>query len=150
MSNVTARRAFLNVPPSLERIRAVSEWLQEHVRNWGAPVDVVDRLDLCLNEALANALTHGGPSVHVCPLELHLHYAESQDQHTIVLTLQDGGMAFDPTQAQVRPRARSLQDASPGGLGIQMMRSHSDDLQYHRFNNKNQLDILVRWKTDFP
>jgi anti-sigma regulatory factor (Ser/Thr protein kinase) len=105
----------------------------------------VIRLDLCLNEAVANSLTHGGPGVQLVPLELTLQYDESGDTSCVMLSVDDGGMPFDPTTSTLPPQARSLVDASPGGLGIRMLRSTADALRYQRLGEKNRLDIEVRW-----
>ncbi len=123
----------------------MSQWLQEHAQRWEVPETAVMRLDLCLNEAVANSLTHGGPGVLLVPLELALQYAEDGDTSSVTLSVDDGGMPFDPTTSALPPQARSLVDASPGGLGMRMLRSTADALRYQRLGDKNRLAIEVRW-----
>jgi anti-sigma regulatory factor (Ser/Thr protein kinase) len=137
--------ARLTAPPALEHIRSMSQWLQEHAQRWEVPEAAVIRLDLCLNEAVANSLTHGGPGVQLVPLELAMQYAEDGDTSSVTLCVDDGGMPFDPTTSVLPPQARSLVDASAGGLGIRMLRSTADALYYQRIGNRNRLDIEVRW-----
>ena len=42
-------------------------------------------------------------------------------------------------------RPLSLEEATPGGLGLLMMRKFSDDLTYERSGGRNHLSIIVRW-----
>jgi anti-sigma regulatory factor (Ser/Thr protein kinase) len=137
--------ARMTAAPALEHIRSMSQWLQEHAQRWEVPETAVIRLDLCLNEAVANSLTHGGPGVQLVPLDLTLQYDENGDTSCVTLSVDDGGMPFDPTTSTLPPQARSLVDASPGGLGIRMLRSTADALRYQRLGEKNRLDIEVRW-----
>ena len=61
------RSVELEVPAQLSVLRRASAWLNSHATEWSIPETVIHRIDLCLNEVLANCVTHGGPSVTDAP-----------------------------------------------------------------------------------
>jgi serine/threonine-protein kinase RsbW len=122
---------------TLEIARA-SAWLEAACLAHGVPPEEIDRLDLCLNEALANVITHGkAPS----PISLHLQVS----RHEATLTVADSGAAFDPLVAPQKPAPKALQEATPGGLGLLMIRKFSDAQHYHHSDGQNRLSFAVRW-----
>ncbi len=62
------------------------------------------------------------------------------------LSVTDAGVAFDPSaQTVVVPHPASLVDATPGGLGLLLIRNFSDELSYRHSEGRNHLTITVRW-----
>jgi phosphoserine phosphatase RsbU/P len=135
----------LEVPAQLSVLRQVSAWLESQAIAWSIPEDVVPRLDLCLNEVVANCVTHGGQEVHEAPLALQLSIASSHDQTLVTLSVADSGKAFDPTSAPRKARPASLVDATPGGLGLVMMRQNASRLVYRRTPGRNHIDMLFQF-----
>ena len=105
------------------------------------------RLDHCLDEALANVITHGGPTALASPVRLQFDVRRSQGTCTAELSVADAGVAFDPSTypPEPTPRPASLAEAKPGGLGLLMIRKFSDDLGYRRSEDRNHLTITVSW-----
>ena len=145
-SSFPTRIVALEVPARLSVLRQVSAWLESHAMAWAIPDEILPRLDLCLNEVVANCVTHGGPAVKQGPLALQLSLACSHDQTLVTLSVADKGRAFDPTSAAPKVRARSLADATPGGLGLVMMRENASRLVYRRSSGHNHIDILFQFE----
>jgi sigma-B regulation protein RsbU (phosphoserine phosphatase) len=139
------RTAALEVPAQLSVLRRVSAWVESQALAWSIPQDVLPRLDLCLNEVVANCVTHGGPEVLDGPLSLQLAMAASHDQTVVTLSVADSGRAFDPTSAAPKARASSLTEATPGGLGLVMVRESASRLAYRRTGGRNHIDILFQY-----
>jgi sigma-B regulation protein RsbU (phosphoserine phosphatase) len=139
------RVAALEVPAQLSVLRQVSAWLESQAIAWCIPDDVLPRLDLCLNEVIANCVTHGGPEVRDAPLTLQLSIASSHDQTLVTLSVADSGQAFDPTSVAPKARPASLADATPGGLGLVMMRQNASRLVYRRTSGRNHIDMLFQF-----
>ena len=135
----------LEVPAQLSVLRRVSTWLNSHATEWSVPETLIPRIDLCLNEVVANCVTHGGPAVTDRPLTIELSMASSHDQTLVTLSITDSGRAFDPTSVAPKARALSLSDATPGGLGLVMMRDSASRLAYRRSNGRNHIDILFQF-----
>ena len=126
-------------------VRRSSLWLEETCHRRNVPADQIMRLNLCLNEALANVISHGGPKALNSPIHLSLSLEESTDQQTAVLSIVDSGACFVLDDSLPRSAPLSLAEAEPGGLGLIMMRSFADELNYRREEDRNQLMIIVRW-----
>jgi anti-sigma regulatory factor (Ser/Thr protein kinase) len=54
-------------------------------------------------------------------------------------------VAFDPSSFVAVPRPASLVDATPGGLGLLLIRNFSDELSYNHSQGRNHLTITVSW-----
>jgi len=137
--------AALEVSARLSVLREASAWLESQATEWFIPADIVARLDLCLNEVIANCVTHGGPQVMDAPLDLQLSLAASHTQVLVTLSVADSGRAFDPSSAAPKARAARLADATPGGLGLVMMRENASRLAYRRTGGRNHIDILFQF-----
>ena len=135
----------LEVPAQLSVLRRVSAWLSSHATEWRVPETLIPRIDLCLNEVVANCVIHGGPAVTDRPLTLQLSMASSHDQTLVTLSIADSGRAFDPTSVAPKARAVSLSDATPGGLGLVMMRDSASRLAYRHSSSRNHIDILFQF-----
>jgi phosphoserine phosphatase RsbU/P len=139
-------RAEITIHANSRDVRRASLWLETAAAGEGVPPDQVLRLDQCLDEALANVISHGGPGAQssVVVLQLAVHRAAPQCSAELVIV--DEGLPFDPAAANgAVPKAASLAEANLGGLGLAMMRRFSDELRYHRNDGRNHLTICVRW-----
>jgi len=142
--------ASLEVPAELSVLRRVSVWLEWQALSWGVPEEVLPRLDLCVNEVIANCVTHGGPEVRNGPLTVELALASSHDQTLVTLSVTDSGRAFDPTSATPRARATRLADATPGGLGLVMIRDSASRIAYRRTGSRNHVDMHFQFDRARP
>ena len=141
----TLFRSELSIRSAVADVRVASDWLARDGKACGVPEEQVGRLDLCLNEALANIISHGGESAAAQPIRLLLQVGSQQSAGEACVTVSDAGHAFDATTATLKAQAQTLYDATPGGLGLLMMRKFSDDLTYLRADGRNVLTITVRW-----
>lgn len=147
---VPTRTAALEVPAQLSVLRQVSAWLEAQAIAWCIPDDILLRIDVCVNEVIANCVTHGGPEVVDGPLALHLSMASSHDQTLVTLAVADSGRAFDPTSTPAKVRATRLADATPGGLGLIMMRDSASRLAYRRTGGRNHIDVFFQFENSRP
>lgn len=127
-----------------EFLRATA-WLQAICHAREVPPDQQHRLDICLNEALANVLAHGGSEALGSPIELRLVLHGRHDAGRVSMTLRAGGVAFDPNSHRQKPAPQSLEEAEPGGLGILLMRANADEIRYQRLGKENCTTFVIRW-----
>jgi len=137
--------AELTIKADAERVRDASMWLAQSGTEFGVPEEELNRLDLCLNEALANIISHGNPAALTCPIHILLDVRRENDACEATATVSDAGPAFDTSSATIKPRPQTLADAEPGGLGLLMIRSFSDKLAYSYSHGRNHLSFSVRW-----
>ena len=126
-------------------IGSAAEWLHEAGEALGVPAAQCHRLDMCLDEVLANIVSHGGPTALEGDVQLTLERGGDGDQPSALLKVSDLGVPFNPLSAPEKPLAVSLDDAEPGGLGLVMMKRFSDGLAYRHAEGRNELSVIVRW-----
>ena len=60
------------------------------------------------------------------------------------MEIEDGGAAFDPTQAAAPALGATLQERKPGGMGILFVRQLMDSFEYRREGERNHLTLRRR------
>jgi serine/threonine-protein kinase RsbW len=135
----------LSIRPDPREVRRASTWLAERCQEQGVPEAQIQRLDLCLNEVLANLIEHAGTGVRQGGVDLELEVLCHQGAGEATLVVRDGGASFDPVTFSPGPAPRTLGEAEPGGLGLVLLRSFSDELHYRRADGRNELRIGVHW-----
>ena len=138
----------LSVRPSPHELRRCSQWLTEHCQNQAVPTEPTGKLDLCLNEVLANLIDHGGAADFSCPVDLTLELADCGDRGLATLTIVDAGPAFDPLGVSRGPLPRTLAEAEPGGLGLLLVNRFMDERSYQRAGDRNVLKLGIYFSKD--
>lgn len=144
-ADVLDRAEQLTLSVDAEDVRTASAWLERVSCACGVPADQIYRLDLCLNEVLANIIAHGGETATLTPLQLAMEVKPSNASDEAALTIADAGKAYNPLTAAHTPAPLTLADTTPGGLGLTMLSHFSDDLSYRYLAGRNHLTITVRW-----
>ncbi|MFZ4540001.1 ATP-binding protein [Propionivibrio sp.] len=134
----------LSIRAEVNEVRRASAWLEQIGSELRVPSNQLERLDVCLNEALANLIFHGD-SDDLAPVLLRVGVRNDGGLSEASVTLIDSGPPFDPTSTTPKPRAASLDEAGPGGLGLMMIRSFSDALVYRYTNGCNEFTFSVSW-----
>ncbi len=138
-------RRSLNINPvpgaaaaeALPRIVAFVEEMAE-LDDW-AP-DLVLRSNLILEELILNTLTHGRTS-GLSDIEITLE----SGVNSVTITVVDDGAAFDPLNDKPSPDTElPLQERSIGGLGLHLVRTMAEDLEYKHADGKNHLTLVAR------
>lgn len=103
------------------------------------PPKLVYLVNLCVEEIGLNALTHGR--------------RHGLDRFTVKVTSNDGavsiefvdnGAPFDPLNDAPEPNLSvPLEERSLGGLGIYLIKTMVDQIEYHRLEETNHLKLVV-------
>ncbi len=126
--------------------RRASDWLEEALLRRGVPQAQAARLTLCAVEVLANVIAHGGEAALEAPIELLLEVTHAPERGEARVTVSDNGRAFNPLTVPERARPLTLEDASPGGMGLQLIRRCADALGYRHEDGRNRLVFAARWR----
>ncbi len=89
------------------------------------------RLRLALEEAVVNVVGYG----HATAIVVSAEVADGR----LLLTIDDDGLPFDPTQGSQNDMTVSADERPPGGLGIILMQKMTDRLSYERVGGHNIL-----------
>ncbi len=114
------------------------KWLDEIGREQKLPPEVAFALQTCAEELLTNIVKHGGRSLPDIDLTLKVH------RDRVVLVVEDDGQPFDVAAAPAHVIDGPLAEVEPGGLGIQLIRSFTDDLSYERAGRGNRVHATIR------
>ena len=107
------------------------------------PADVAWRLRVALDEIVANIVSHGG--VPGSPPQVDVTFR--RDGGRVEVVVADDGPAFDPLAKPEPDVTLPLDARQPGGLGIVLIKSLIDDVQYVR-TTRNVLTLRTRLRRD--
>ena len=124
-------------PEQLERVfAAVEETGQQE--SW--PSDLVFRVNLVLEELILNIINHGhDEGLHEIELTL------TSEADAVTIEISDDGRPFDPVTDVPTPDVSApLEERPIGGLGIHLVRTMMDELDYRRESGRNHLTLVSR------
>lgn len=130
----------LAVRNELDDVAKVGEWLHEIAAANELPSDLLFRVDLCAAESVTNVISYAFDDVGTHPIELELRL----DPEWAVLTVADGGRAFNPLALSPPTQPGSLEESTIGGLGIHLIRANVDACNYEHRQGRNLLSMQWR------
>jgi serine/threonine-protein kinase RsbW len=134
MSNLEASR--LELGGDLSELRRLAEWIKARTPQV-LSADTVFAVQLCLEEAVANIIMHGGAKNDRLKIAIELE----RDGGTLVARIEDTGCEFDPTQFPPVSVAKSLEKAKVGDYGIHLIRCFASGMHYERQKGCNRLTL---------
>ena len=137
MIQTTFTRSLLSDPRELEHILPdLSAFLGEH----DVEGSVTYVVELCVEELLLNAMTHGYRGATNRPIALRI---ELHDNRNATLDVEDEGESFDPRSAPEPDFDGMLTGERIGGLGLHLVRSLATSVEYQRLDNRNHVRVKV-------
>ena len=131
----------IRLPIDLKEI----ERLNRIVRQFGDLHEVPSRalyaINLALDEVVTNVVRHGYEAV---PEGEHFTATVSALNGELTTEVQDAGRQFNPLDAPVPDLNAPLDERTLGGLGVHLVRSLMDRVEYRRENGKNVLTMRKR------
>ena len=103
------------------------------------PPDVRWRLQVALDEVVANVVSHGSPAGGEGALDVWFR----RDGAVVEITVADDGQPFNPLERPAPDLGRPLEAMQPGGLGIALVRVLMDEVRYVR-DGRNWLTLRKR------
>lgn len=118
-------------------LAAARERLRAELAARGVSEEAAHGVDLVLEEIAGNAIRYGFDDGITGTIRI----AVEVRPRALVVTLEDDGRPFDPTQHPPAPRTKSLAAASIGGRGIATVRALARTMTYHRDGACNVLQV---------
>lgn len=101
--------------------------------------DLSFKVNLALEELVINIMDYGYEGGDN-EIDIHL----TSEDHKLTIEIVDSGKAFDPLQDAPVPDVNSpLEERPIGGLGIHLVRTMMDDMQYRREGDHNYLTLVA-------
>jgi anti-sigma regulatory factor (Ser/Thr protein kinase) len=125
----------LHLTAAVADLARVYPWLDQVAADV-AP-DLLTRMHVVLEEAVANAALHGFPDGRSGRITVRARHLPAE----VILEIEDNGIPFDPTAAAPRPHAKTLDDVEPGGWGLGLIRAYCQTIAYRREDERNRLSL---------
>ena len=120
------------------------ERMHRLVRQFGELHEIPSRtlyaVNLALDEVVTNVVLHGFDDCAGQEVVVQMETAEAELRSVVV----DGGREFDPMNAPLPDLTATLNERALGGLGIHLVRSLMDCVEYRREDAKNVLTMRKR------
>lgn len=134
------RTVVVRVPAQYESIRTLAQLLGRIAGTSRLGEQETFACRLALDEACVNIIEHAYANEPGGEIEVMIQGAPGM----CIICLTDFGQPYDP-QKVPRPRfAAAIEEASPGGLGLHLMRTMMDDVQYVVSPYGNSLIMVKR------
>jgi anti-sigma regulatory factor (Ser/Thr protein kinase) len=129
------RQASLTAKNRLFELDRLNDFLSRFCSENGLPAEIAMDAALALEEVFANIVQHGyrDSGEH----EIQVRLAAGGD--SIVLTLEDDGIPFNPAAYPPADTTSPLEFRPVGGLGVHLVRSVMDEVRYDRIDGRNRL-----------
>lgn len=117
----------------------MADAVEEFAGRQGWPDGVVFKVNLVLEELVINVMNHGGRGGRE---EIEVTVTSGED--LISIAISDNGLAFDPLSDAPEPETTgSIEDRGVGGLGVHLVRTMMDDVNYRREPGRNHLTMTT-------
>jgi anti-sigma regulatory factor (Ser/Thr protein kinase) len=127
-----------DLAPDIGEIPRLLDWVETCCGKAAVGGDTCCKLSLALEEAVANVINYGfskTPPPHRIKILLAI------DADRVSAQVIDNGQPFDPSAAQGPERNLPLERRDPGGLGICLIHSMMDRVDYDRVCGENRLRL---------
>jgi len=137
-TSVEARE--FHIANRLAELDALADGLRTYCLAAGMTEDDVQEVRLVIEEAVTNTIRHGyrDPGPH----EIILRAAV--DGGRLTIEIEDDAAAFDPLAKTLPDLTLPVEEKPIGGLGILLVRTLMDNVEYQRVGNRNLLRT-ARW-----
>jgi serine/threonine-protein kinase RsbW len=134
-------RVETRIPNRIEVMPSVVAMVETFGAEHGVPRIVVNDLNLALDEALNNIISHAYAPGAEGEIAVRILLRSGE----IVAEIEDAGKPFDPLAAPAPDFSVPVRGRKPGGLGIYFMKSLMDHVAYVRRDGMNRLRLCKRF-----
>ncbi|PWQ94063.1 ATP-binding protein [Leucothrix pacifica] len=130
----------LSIDSSFSEVRLASELLYKYCETHNIAVDLQGQLELMLVEAVNNVVEHAYLEKAGNPINIEL---DMVDQHAL-MRITDQGIAAPGSVMIEGSELPNVADLPEGGWGLCLIQALADNIEYHRFPERNVLTLTKR------
>ncbi|MBV6512982.1 MAG: ATP-binding protein [Ignavibacteriales bacterium] len=132
----------LKVSSTTGELAAIREFIQEKAAQAGVSQKTIDSIILAVDEASTNIVKHAYHFDDSKEIKLHLSFEDGN----CTVSLTDYGESFDPDKVPNPDMNEYLKQRRVGGLGLMLIRTLMDFVEYHTVKGKyNRLTMVKRY-----
>ncbi len=133
----------LKVKSRTDNLSKIRDFISSNAAEAGIPSDSIDNIMLAVDEACTNIIRHAYKSFPDGEIVIKIKY----DDNTFTIIIVDYGNTFDPTAVPKPDLKKYYQEHKVGGLGMYLMRTLMDDVEYTSIPGKyNQVMLSKKIK----
>jgi sigma-B regulation protein RsbU (phosphoserine phosphatase) len=129
----------MTIKNQLSEISKVINGIAKFCQELPVPLSPGRKLKIVLDEILNNTISYGYDDEQ--EQEIRIEVEPIADG--IILTIRDAGNAFNPLECDTPDTDLSIDDRSPGGLGLHLVKNMVDDVRYMRVDETNVLSLTL-------
>lgn len=133
----------LTIQSRTEHLREARDFVAGQARDFGFDEEMVGMITLAVDEACTNIIKHAYQ--HASDKRIVISIAQKNGAFEIAIA--DEGKSFDPTGVQSPNMKEYLSHFRRGGLGMHLMRSLMDNVEY-KSNGKNNVVRMIKYLPD--
>ena len=138
---MSAPALLLTLKNDLSELARIAEAIEAHGESRGWPVKWILNLNLSLDELITNIVSYGYQDSD----EHEIRVTLTEQYGSLVVVLEDDGIAFDPFTAAPAPDLEaSVEERRIGGLGVYFVKTLMDEATYQRLDSHNRITLIQR------
>ena len=130
---MTRDELSITLPNRRAEIAEAAEQIEAFGAAHGLPPDVTFPFGVALDEVVTNIISYAYDDQAEHQIAIHI----TLDGDEVSVRVEDDGRAFNPLDAPAPDLQLGSDERPIGGLGVHMVRSLMDSLEYHRENDRN-------------
>ena len=131
----------LTLKNDLSELSRIADEIESHGESRGWPTKWIMNLNLSLDELITNTVSYGYQDTD----EHEIHVTLTERTGSLVVLVEDDGVAFDPFTAAPAPDLEAdVEDRPIGGLGVYFVKTLMDEVAYERVENCNRITLIQR------
>ena len=136
----TPQSLSITVANDLQEVPQVAERIETFCSNLNVSKKTTYRFNVALEEALTNIISYGFSvgGRHQIDIGVEFHDGE------LIATVSDDGKPFDPLSQTPPDIHAKIEDRRVGGLGIHLLRTLMEKVEYRRDGGTNRLTFRTR------
>jgi serine/threonine-protein kinase RsbW len=120
---------------SLSALIELAAEVQVFLTGCGVPERALFNVQLAIEETIRNLIEHSTGTA----IELRIDVEHGR----VTILLEDDGQAFDPATALPFDPSKPLEERTPHGMGLHLLRHFVDEIHYERLDSRNRLRLVV-------
>lgn len=132
----------LQIDALTENMDKVRAFIESYLEKTDCPPDVMMKIDLAVEELFVNVAYYAyGDDSGMAAILIEV----PENERKVTVTVEDGGIRFDPFDKPEVKTASSAKDQPIGGLGIHIVKKMMDKVSYEFKENRNIVTIEKAW-----
>ncbi len=127
----------LTLQNDIEQVPLLTQFVDEVCESIGLPSATAMQMNLALEEAVVNCMKYAYPLGVVGNINISARASNVR----LKFVISDSGIPFDPTAHAAADTTLPAEERPIGGLGIHLVRTIMDSINYERINDKNVLTL---------